>query len=115
METAMNTGPKDITAIFRKRNWRGWISSAPNFSRLRIRQKLYEKQAALRNELAKENPDTARASKLQGEISRLQAELDQKRLDYEIQARKTSPGYGRGYMGHGPMRGYGYGRGYCMW
>ena len=53
------------------------------------RQKLYEKELALRSELAKENPDTSKASNLQGEISKLQSDLDQKRLDYEIQARKS--------------------------
>jgi len=47
----------------------------------------------LRNELAKENPDTRMASDLQKEVSRLQSELDQKGLEFEIQARKTSPNY----------------------
>ena len=81
-----------------------------------IRQKLYEKELALRSELAKESPDTSRASKLQSEISRLQSDLDQKRLDYEIQARKSVPNYDRGDRGYGPMMGYGpRGGGYCMW
>ena len=81
-----------------------------------IRQKLYEKKLALRSELAKENPDTSKASKLQSEISRLQSDLDQKRLDYEIQARKSVPNYDRGGRGYGPMMGYGpRGGGYCMW
>jgi zinc resistance-associated protein len=81
-----------------------------------IRQQLYEKELALRSELAKENPDTSKASKLQSEISTLQSELDQKRLDYEIQARKLAPNYERGYRGSGPMMGYGPGGGgYCRW
>jgi zinc resistance-associated protein len=81
-----------------------------------IRQQLYEKELALRSELAKENPDTSKASKLQSEISTLQSELDQKRLDYEIQARKSAPNYERGYRGSGPMMGYGPGGGgYCRW
>jgi hypothetical protein len=81
-----------------------------------IRQKLYEKELALRSELAKENPDTSKASKLQSEITKLQSNLDQKRLDYEIQSRKTAPNYNRGYRGYGPMMGYGpRGGGYCMW
>ena len=80
-----------------------------------IRQKLYEKELALRSELAKENPDTSKASKLQNEISGLQSDLDQKRLDYEIQARKSVPNYDRGSRGYGPMMGYGSrGGGYCM-
>ena len=81
-----------------------------------IRQKLYEKELALRSELAKEDPDTSKASKLQGEISKLQGELDQQRLDYEIQARKKVPNYNRDYERHGPMMGYGFrGGGNCMW
>lgn len=81
-----------------------------------IRQKLYEKELALRSELAKENPDTSKASSLQNEISKLQSDLDQKRLDYEIQARKSVPNYDRGGRGYGPMMGYGpRGGGYCMW
>jgi zinc resistance-associated protein len=81
-----------------------------------IRQKLYEKELALGSELAKEDPDTSTASRLQSEISKLQSELDQKRLDYEIQARKKAPNYNRGYGGYGPIKGYGSrGNGYCMW
>ena len=79
------------------------------------RQKLYEKELALRSELAKESPDTSKASNLQSEISRLQSDLDQKRLDYEIQARKSVPNYDRGSRGYGQMMGYGSrGGGYCM-
>ena len=86
-----------------------------------LRQQLYEKNQALQSELAKESPDTAAASKLQSEISELRNELDQKRLDFEIQARKAAPnlrrGYGGGYGprggGYGPMMGYGPRGGYC--
>ena len=78
------------------------------------RAQLYEKELALQSELAKENPDTNKASGLQQEISKLQGELDQKRLDFEIQTRKSSPNYNRAYGGHGRMMGSGYGgRGYC--
>ncbi|MDZ7581197.1 MAG: periplasmic heavy metal sensor [Deltaproteobacteria bacterium] len=81
-----------------------------------LRQQLYEKELALQGELSKDNPDTSKASTLQSEISELRGELDQKRLDYEMQARKSVPGYNRGYRGHGPMMGYGpRGGGYCMW
>ena len=65
------------------------------------RQKLYEKELALGNELAKEDPDTSKASNLQSEISKLQSELDQKRLDYEIQTRKKAPNYSRSYGSRG--------------
>ena len=81
-----------------------------------IRQKLYEKELALRSELAKEDPDTSKASKLQGDISKLQSNLYQKRLNYEIKARESAPGYNRSRGGYGPMMGYGArGGGYCMW
>ena len=66
-----------------------------------IRQKLYEKELALGSELAKEDPDTSKASNLQSEISKLQSELDQKRLDYEIQTRKKAPNYSRSYGSRG--------------
>ena len=81
-----------------------------------IRQKLYEKELALRSELAKENPDTSKASKLQSGISTLQSNLDQERLNYEIKTRKSAPSYKRSRGGYGPMMGYGpRGGGYCMW
>jgi Spy/CpxP family protein refolding chaperone len=81
-----------------------------------IRQKLYEKELALREKLEKEDPDTSMASRLQSEISKLQSELDQKRLYYEIQARKTVPNSNRNYRGYGPNKGYGSrGDGYCRW
>ena len=82
-----------------------------------LRQQLYEKELALQSELAKQNPDTSNASKLQSEISKLQSDLDQKRLEYDIQARKSAPNYNRGYRGgYGSMMGYGpRGGGYCGW
>ena len=41
----------------------------------------------------------------------------QKRLEFDIQARKSAPNYNRSYRrGHGPMMGYGpRGGGYCGW
>ena len=78
------------------------------------RQKLYEKELALRSELAKEDPDTSKASTLQSDISKLQSNLDQERLNYEVKARKSAPNYNRGSGGYGPMMGYGpRGGGYC--
>lgn len=81
-----------------------------------IRQNLYAKELELRSELAKEDPDTSKASKLQSDISKLQSNLDQERLNYEIKARKSAPSYNRGPGGYGPMMGYSpRGGGYCMW
>ncbi len=80
-----------------------------------LRQKLYEKELALQTELVKENPDSAVALALQNEISTLQGELDQKRLDHQLQLRKLVPNYARGCMGYGMMgRGCRGGGGYCM-
>ena len=81
-----------------------------------IRQKLKEKNNDLRIELSKDDPDKTKASALQSEISRLRAELDQERLDFELEAGKTIPDYRRGHRGQGPMMRYGsYGAGNCMW
>ncbi len=80
------------------------------------RQQLQEKQLALRAELAKQSPDADRALTLQREISALRGEMDQKRLEYDIQAGGVSTGYGRGGRGAAPMRGYGArGGGFCGW
>jgi len=45
-----------------------------------LRQDLYAKQLELRSEFAKKNPGLKRASSLQNDISKLQAQLDQKRI-----------------------------------
>jgi hypothetical protein len=78
-----------------------------------IRQDLYTKQLALRSELLKSDPDTAKASQLQKDISELEGKLDQKRIDHIIRMRKIFPDGGRGFammegpMMGGPMMGYG--------
>ncbi|MBU0698115.1 MAG: periplasmic heavy metal sensor [Proteobacteria bacterium] len=74
----------------------------------KLRGDLYQKELALRSELAKENPDSDTAAKLQKEISDLRADLDQKRIDHLIKLRKVAPNAGRGWGG-----GYGPGGGYC--
>ena len=73
-----------------------------------IRQDLYSKELELRSELSKENPDVSRAGALQKEISKLESELDQKRIDHMVKIRKLSPNAGRGYMMGGYHMGYGY-------
>lgn len=81
-----------------------------------LRQDLYAKDLELRSELAKESVDAKKAAQLQKEISRLESEIDQKRIDHMIKMRKLTPNAGRvqGYMGGGAM-GYGprNGGGYC--
>ena len=81
-----------------------------------LRDQLYQKKLALRNEMVKENPDVEKALALQKELSELQGQLAQKRIAHRIKLRQENPdyfagrGYGRGY-GYGP-RGMGKGRGY---
>jgi Spy/CpxP family protein refolding chaperone len=78
-----------------------------------IREKLYQKELELRSELAKPEPDAKKAAGLQKEISNLEGQLDQKRLDQQIKMRKDFPRFGYRGQGYGP-RGMGrgmYGRG----
>jgi Spy/CpxP family protein refolding chaperone len=56
-----------------------------------IRQKIYENELALRSELAKENPDAKKATDLQKELSELESEFNQKRIDHMLALRKTNP------------------------
>jgi zinc resistance-associated protein len=62
------------------------------------------------------NPDTGKLKALQKELIDLKGKMAQKRLDFDLEARKFTPdnrvsrGYGMGYGSH--MRGYGSGMGY---
>jgi len=84
-----------------------------------LRQDLYAKQLELRSELAKENPVPKRASNIQNDISKLQAQLDQKRIDHMVDMRRINPNAGRGFIGNGGMgygaMGYGAGPGGYCW
>ena len=71
------------------------------------RQDLRAKRLALRSEIAKSELDINAAKGLQKEISRLQADLDQKRLDHLVTVRRIDPEAGRGFFGEG--RGWGKG------
>jgi len=68
-----------------------------------IRQDLYSKQLALQSELSKSDPDFGKATVLQKEISDLEAQLDQKRIDHMIKMRKINPEIGQGYAAMGPL------------
>jgi hypothetical protein len=72
-----------------------------------VRQNLYSKELELRSELYKENPDVAKAEALQKEISKIESELDQKRIGHMIQIRKLNPNASRGFMMGGYHKGYG--------
>ena len=82
-----------------------------------LRQSIMAKNLELRAELAKKKPDTKKAIGLQKELSRLESELEQKRVAHIIEMRKINPEAGTGYgagrcYGKGRGRG-GYGGGYC--
>ncbi len=71
-----------------------------------IREQIRTKSAELDALLNSPNPDLEKARSLQNEISELQAKMDEKRLDQELEQRKRNPEArsGRGY-------GWGYGQG----
>jgi len=75
--------------------------------------KIWSKSAELDTLLNSADPDLEKARALQKEINDLRAKLDEKRLNYELEARKVNPdtqfgrGYGRHMWGQGPGMGYG--------
>jgi zinc resistance-associated protein len=78
-----------------------------------LRQQIYEKEMALRSELAKVTPDAGMAAEIQKALSALQGQFDLKRLDHMIKMRGVNPNAGRGrMMGRGGMMSQG--RGYMM-
>ncbi len=74
-----------------------------------LRDKAYQKNLELKSELAKPEPDARRAAELQKEVSGLDAQLDQARLEWQLKMKKENPKlFSRGFgMGMGP----GFGRG----
>jgi len=86
-----------------------------------LRQQIYEKEMALRSELAKAAPDAGKAAEIQKALSEHQGQFDQKHLDHMIKMREVNPNAGKGHMaGRGRMmdRGRGHmmdrGRGHMM-
>jgi len=81
-----------------------------------LRENLYQKELELRSEMAKKDPNAKKAVGLQKEISELESQLAQKRVEQRIKMQKENPeifagrGYGQG-RGYGKGRGYGMGRG----
>ena len=75
-----------------------------------LKEELYQKELELRSELAKPEPDAKKAAGIQKQISNLESQLDQKRLDHRIKMRKDFPQSGYRGDGYGP-RGRGMGRG----
>ena len=81
-----------------------------------LRQTIYQKELELSAEMAKQDPDAKKAVALQKEISDLQSQLDQKRVEHRIKMQKENPEFfagrkpGKGFGGRG-MGGGSYGRG----
>jgi len=84
----------------------------------RLRNEIRSKSAELNRYLNSTNPDSQKLTVLQRELSDLRSEMDEKRLAYELEARKILPdtrfrgGYDKGYSdrhmrGYGPRMGYG--------
>jgi hypothetical protein len=73
-----------------------------------LRREVYQKRLELASEMAKKNPDAARAAAIQKEISDTRAQLAQKHLDHLFRVRKINPDLamefrGAGHMGFGMM------------
>lgn len=79
-----------------------------------LRENLYQKELELRSELAKPEPDVKKAAEIQKQISSLENELDQKRLEQQIKMKKDFPRFGYRGQGYGPG-GWGMGRGMMMY
>ena len=83
-----------------------------------LRENLYQKELELRSELAKKDPDAKKAVSLQKDISELERQLDQKRVEQRIKMQKENPeifaGRGYGNRSRGKGRGFGMGQGYGM-
>ena len=83
----------------------------------RLRYEIRSKSAELNSYLSSTNPDSQKLKALQRELSDLRSEMDEKRLAYELEARKILPesrfggDYGKGFYGH-HMRDYGPGMGF---
>ena len=78
-----------------------------------LRNDIFQKRLELRSELAKQNPDTKNAEKLQKEVSELEARFDQKRINHRVKMKKINPNAGQGFGGRG--RGFGTGFGGPCW
>ncbi|UCE81769.1 MAG: periplasmic heavy metal sensor [Deltaproteobacteria bacterium] len=71
----------------------------------KLREEIWTKSAELNTMLNSANPDANKVRALQKDISNLRAKMSEKRVNFELEARKISPNArsGRGYGG-----GYGY-------
>lgn len=77
-----------------------------------LRQSINQKRLEMRAEMAKPDPDAAKLSELQKEISGLNADFAQKRLTHRLEMKKLLPEDYRAGAGMGRGRGWGRGPGY---
>jgi Spy/CpxP family protein refolding chaperone len=56
-----------------------------------LRRDIDDQAYALHKEMNKENPDSGKAAQLQKQLSKLQAEFDQKRVQHRLEMRKLWP------------------------
>jgi Spy/CpxP family protein refolding chaperone len=68
-----------------------------------LRREVYQKRLELASEMARQNPDPARAAAIQKEISDTKARLAQKHLDHLFRIRKINPDLGLGFRGGNHM------------
>ena len=71
-----------------------------------LRRQAYQKRLELASEMAKQNPDPAKAAAIQKEISATSSQLAQKHLDHLFRVRKINPDLGMGF-GSGHHGGFG--------
>jgi len=69
----------------------------------KTRQELYAKKLELKAEFLRENPDAEKAARLQKEISELEGQFQQKRIEHMLAVRKAISNAGRGFVGRGMM------------
>ena len=84
-----------------------------------LRNKIWSKTSEMEKLLNSANPDEKKIRELQKEVSALKSEMGDKRISYELEAKKIAPeayvnggygmGYGRGFHHNqgGPVGGYG--------
>ena len=69
-----------------------------------LKRNIYQKRLELRSELAKKEPDEKNAFNIQKDLSSLEAQMDQKRIEHLVKMKKINPdlaGKGWGYHGRG--------------
>jgi len=112
-----NLSDEEIAVVQKERN--AFFESTRD-----LRDRQYQKSLELRAEMAKQNPDAAKAVALQKEVAALEGDLDAKRIEQQLRMKKEYPqiyskayggGYGMGGPGPmgmmGPRGGMGMGRG----